>query len=58
MVSCYKKKDASEIRLDPSITDLGDLAVPLAIVSANKLFKLFNTIHYDILFVVHTFMTK
>jgi hypothetical protein len=43
MVSCYKKIAAyeSEIRFDPSIPDLGDLAIPHAIVSVNKLFKLF-----------------
>jgi hypothetical protein len=58
MVSCYKKVAAyeSEIRLNPSIPDLGDLAIPHAIVSVNKLFKLFNTIHYVILCGV--FMTK
>jgi hypothetical protein len=51
MVSCYKKIAAyeSKIRFDPSIPDLGDLAIPHAIVIVNKLFKLFYTIHYDIL---------
>jgi hypothetical protein len=35
MVSCYKKIAAneSEIRFDPKIPDLGDLAIPHAIVS-------------------------
>jgi hypothetical protein len=42
----YKK---IEIRFAPNIPDLGDLATPNAIVSVNKLFKLFYTIHYDIL---------
>jgi hypothetical protein len=43
MVSCYKKIAAheSEIRFDPNIPDHGDLAIPHAIVSVNKLFKLF-----------------
>jgi hypothetical protein len=43
MVSCYKKIAAyeSEIRFDPSIPHVGDLAIPHAIVSVNKLFKLF-----------------
>jgi hypothetical protein len=31
----------SEIRFDRNILDLGDLAIPHAIVSVNKLFKLF-----------------
>jgi hypothetical protein len=38
MVFCYKK-----------YPDLGDLAISHAIVSVNKLFKLFYTTHYDIL---------
>jgi hypothetical protein len=38
-----------EIRFDPSILDLEDLANPEATVSVNKLFKLFYAIHYDIL---------
>jgi hypothetical protein len=45
MVSCYKKKIAAyyyEIRFDPNIPDLGDLAIPHAIVSVNKLFKAFS----------------
>jgi hypothetical protein len=51
MDSCYKKIAAYEsgIRFDPSIPDLGDLAIPHTIVSVNKLFKLFYTIYYDIL---------
>jgi hypothetical protein len=49
MVSCCKKIASyeSEIRFDPSISDLGDLAIPHAIVNANKIFKLFYTIHYE-----------
>jgi hypothetical protein len=39
----------SEIRFDPNIPDLGDSPIPNAITSVNKLFKLFYTIHYDIL---------
>jgi hypothetical protein len=47
----------SEVKFDLSISNLGDLAIPHpiphaiphAIVSVNKLFKLFYTIHYDIL---------
>jgi hypothetical protein len=49
MVSCYLLKIAayeSEIRFDPSIPDIGDLAISHAIVGVNKLFY---TIHYDIL---------
>jgi hypothetical protein len=46
----------SEIRFDPSIPDLGDLAILHAIVSVNKLFKLFYTIHYYIFCGI--FMTK
>jgi hypothetical protein len=40
MVSCYKKIAAyeSKIRFDSNIPDLGDLAIPHAIVSVNKLF--------------------
>jgi hypothetical protein len=51
MVSCYKKIAAyeSEFRFDPSIPNLGDLAISHAIVSVNKLFKLFYTFDYDIL---------
>jgi hypothetical protein len=43
MVSCYKIIAAyeSEIRFDASIHDLGDLAIPHAIIGVNKLFKLF-----------------
>jgi hypothetical protein len=43
MVSCYKKIAAyySEIRFDPNIPDLGNLAISHAIVSVNKLLKLF-----------------
>jgi hypothetical protein len=50
MVSCYIKIAAyeSEIRFDPSIPDLGDLAIPHTIVNENKLFKHFYTIHYAI----------
>jgi hypothetical protein len=50
MVSCYKKIAAceSEIRFDPKIPNLGDLAIPHTIVSVNMLFKLFYTIHYDL----------
>jgi hypothetical protein len=46
MVSCYKKIAAyiSEIRFDPGIPDLGDLAIPHEIVSVNNLLKLFCTI--------------
>jgi hypothetical protein len=61
MVFCYKKLAAyeSEIRFDPSTLDLGDLAI----VSVNKLFKLFYTIHYDILCmtkynIVHEFVCR
>jgi hypothetical protein len=43
-IAAYK----SEIRFDPSIPDFGDPAIPHAIVSVNKLFKLFYTIHSDI----------
>jgi hypothetical protein len=48
---CYKKIAAyeSEIRFDPNIPDLGDLAIHYVNVSVYKLFKLFYTIHYDIL---------
>jgi hypothetical protein len=51
MVFCYKKIAAneSEIRFDKNIPDLGDLAIPHAIVSVTKLFKFFCTIHFDIL---------
>jgi hypothetical protein len=44
MVSCYKKIEAykSEIRFDPNIPALGDFAILHAIVSVNKLFKLFQ----------------
>jgi hypothetical protein len=51
MVSCYKKFAAyeSEIRFDPNIPDLGELAISHAIVNVNELLKLFFTIHYDIL---------
>jgi hypothetical protein len=40
MISCHKKIAAyeSEIRFDPSIPDLGDLEIPHAIVSVNKLY--------------------
>jgi hypothetical protein len=65
MVSCCKKIAAyeSEIRFDPSIPDLGDLAIPHAIVRVNKLFKLFYTFHYDILCmakynIVHEFVGR
>jgi hypothetical protein len=65
MVSCYKKMTAyeSEIRFNPSIPDLRDLTIPQAIVSVNKLFKLFYTIHYDILCktkynIVHEFVYR
>jgi hypothetical protein len=53
MVSCYKKLAVyqSEIRFDPNIPDLEDLAIPNAILSVNKLLKLFYTIYYDILLV-------
>jgi hypothetical protein len=39
MDSCYKKVAAyeSEIRFDPSILDLGDLAIPHAIVIVNEI---------------------
>jgi hypothetical protein len=48
MVSCYKKIDAyySEIRFDPNIPDLEDLAISHAIVSVNKLFKLYIYEHF------------
>jgi hypothetical protein len=54
MVFCYKKIAAyeSEIRFDPSIPDLGDLAIPHAIVCVNKLFKLFQ---YHSLWVIMTY---
>jgi hypothetical protein len=44
MVSCYKKIAAylSEVKVYPNIPDLGDLAITHAIVSVNKLFKLFK----------------
>jgi hypothetical protein len=65
MVSCYKKIAAYEfeIRFDPSIPDLGDLAIPHAIVSVNKLFKLFFTMCYTIIIkqrynIVHEFFCK
>jgi hypothetical protein len=51
MISWFPEKIAayeSEIRFDPNILDLGDLAISHAIVSVNKLFKLFfYTINYD-----------
>jgi hypothetical protein len=49
MVSCYNKIAAyeSEIRFDSNIPDLGDLAIPHAIVSVIKLFKLFYTVYYE-----------
>jgi hypothetical protein len=50
------KKNQRAIRFDPSIPDLGDLAIPHAIVSVNKLFNLFYTIHYYIFCGI--FMTK
>jgi hypothetical protein len=42
-MAAYKSK----IRFDPNISDLGNFAIPYAIVMVNKLFKLFYTIHYD-----------
>jgi hypothetical protein len=44
-----KNVAASQIRFDPNISDLGDLAIPHAIVCVNKLLKLLFTIHYDII---------
>jgi hypothetical protein len=40
-VSCYKKISAYEFQIifDPSIPGLGDLAIPHAILSVNKLFN-------------------
>jgi hypothetical protein len=48
MVSCCKKIAAyeSEIRFDPSSPDLGDLAIPHAIVSFLSFFILFIFIYF------------
>jgi hypothetical protein len=42
----------SEIRFDPSIPDLGGLAIPHAIISVNKLYELFIPFIFTY-FVVH-----
>jgi hypothetical protein len=39
LVTKQKAAYYSEIRFDPNISVLGDLAIPHAIVSVNKLFK-------------------
>jgi hypothetical protein len=45
MVSCFKKMSAYEIKFDPNIHHLGDLAISHEIISENKFFY---TIHCDI----------